>query len=194
MFSLLAIRSLDLGFLVSTNGPRDQEMFNKQKAVIKEILKSHNVGPDKTYIGFMQNTKPPTLSMKIGEFKEKQTLLSEIDKLKPVEPGNLSNALKFARDEMFDFNNGARRGFKKSLVVFVINDEKEEKAALKKMGRDLLSKDVNVIVVSLNQSADPAKLKQIAPKNQVIFFPPQLDNLDLVVYPVTRATFPGKSI
>ena len=189
-----AIRSLDLGFLMSANGPNDSEMLNKQKAIVKEILKSHNVGPDKTHVGILQKTKPLKLSMKIGQFKEKQILLDEIDKLRPGEPGELSGALKFAKDEMFDFNNGARRGFRKSLVVFVTNEEQEDKNALKTIGRDLLSKDVNIVVVALNQTADPEKLKAISPENQVIFFPPQLDKLDLALYPVTRATFPGNSI
>ena len=169
-------------------------MLNRQKAIVKEILKSHNIGPDKTHVGILQKTKPLKLSMKIGQFKEKQILLDEIDKLRPGEPGELSGALKFVKDEMFDFNNGARRGFRKSLVVFVTNEEQEDKNALKTIGRDLLSKDVNVVVVAMNQTADPEKLKAISPENQVIFFPPQLEELDLAVYPVTRATFPGNSI
>ena len=185
---------MDLGFLMSANGPKDSEMLNKQKAIIKEILKSHNIGPDKTHVGIMQKMKPIRLSMKIGQFKEKQILLGEIDKLRPGEPGELSSALKFARDEMFDLKNGVRRGFKKSLVVFVTNKGQQGKDALKNIGRDLLSKDVNVVVVALNQTADPEKLKAISPENQVIFFPPQLDELDLAVYPITRATFPGNWI
>ncbi len=131
--------------------------------------------------------------MKFGEFTN-DVLRSKIDELKNPNSNMLLAALNYANDEMFTSRNQARPGFKKSLVVFVNKEVQADNEALKIVGRKLRDSKINVIVIGMDPEADGVKMKAIADSNDVFFFPPSLEELDMIVYPIVRRTQPGKSL
>ena len=191
-FTFLVIKpTLDLAFIVGTTGTSSKQRFNKQKKVIKHLLTSYDVSPGQTHVGIINNDKPTTVAMKFGEFTN-DALRSKIDELKNPNSNMLLTALNYANDEMFTSRNLARPGFKKSLVVFVNKGVEADEDALKAVGRKLKNSKINVIVIGMDQEADGDKMKAIADSNDVFFFPPTLEELDMILYPIVRRTQPGK--
>ena len=156
------------------------------------MLTSYDVAPGKTQVGLIQKGTTPRLIVKIGDAADSNRLLSVIDSIGTNDDGRLLDALKFANDEMFKTRNGARPGYKRSLVVFVNEKIDAETNALKDIGIKLKDNGINVIVVGLNEEADKTKMMAVAPLNDVFFFPPLLDELDMALYPIVRSTYPGK--
>ena len=184
---------LDLAFIVGATGTDGAKRFDKQKVIIKHLLTSYDVSPGQTHVGIINNDKPTTVAMKFGAFSN-DALRSKIDELKNPNSNMLLAALNFANDEMFTRRNQARPGFRKSLVVFVNKGVQADEDSLKMVGRKLRDSNINVIVIGMDPEADGDKMKAIADSNDVFFFPPSLEELDMTLYPIVRRTQPGESL
>ena len=192
IFLILAIKPrLDLAFIIGTTGKNSEQGFSKQKRIIEHLLTSYDVSPGQTHVGIINNDKPTTVAMKFGEFTSDELRL-KIDELKNPNSNMLLAALNYANDEMFTSRNQARPGFKKSLVVFVNKGVETDEDALKSIGRKLKNSKRNVIVIGMDPEADGDKMKAIADSNDVFFFPPSLEELDMILYPIVKRTEPGK--
>ena len=183
--------SLDLGFVIGASGYKAFETLQKQKRIIKHMLTSYDVAPGKTQVGFVQKGKVPTIAMKLGEFKNLEQITAAVDMLGVNDAGRLRDALIVANDRMFLSSYGGRPGFKRSLVLFVNEKLDEDINALEDVGKKLKDNGVNVIVVGLDEETDVEKLSALSPLNHVFFFPPLLDELDMLLYPVIKSTYPG---
>ena len=183
--------SLDLGFVIGASGYKAFETLQKQKRIIKHTLKSYDVAPGKTQVGFVQKGKVPTIAMKLGEFNSLEQITAAVNKVGVNDAGRLRDALVVANDRMFLSSYGGRPGFNRSLVVFVNEKLDEDINALEEVGKKLKDNGVNVIVVGLNEEADVEKLSALSPLNHVFVFPPLLDELDMMLYPVIKSTYPG---
>ena len=191
IFIILAMKPrLDLAFIIGTTGKNSERGFDKQKKIIKHLLTSYDVSPGQTHVGIINNDKPTTVAMKFGEFTNEELRL-KIDELKNPDSNMLLTALNYANDEMFTNRNQARPGFKKSLVAFVNKGVEADDEALKAVGRKLKDSKINVIVIGLDPEADGDKVKTIADSKDVFFFPPSLEELDMILYPIARRTQPG---
>ena len=182
---------LDLGFIVGASGAKGFEMLEKQKKIIKHMLQSYDVAPSKTHVGVIQKGLQPKIAIKLGQFKELLKLESAINQLGVNDAGRMVDSLRLADEKMFSSSYGGRPGYKKSLVVFVDKKIEEDKEGLEEAGKSLKNNGVNVIVIDLDEAAGKEDLKGIAPLNHVFFFPPLLDDLDMVLYPIVRAVHPG---
>ena len=177
--------------MIGASGYKAFETFQKQKRIIKHMLKSYDVAPGKTQVGFVQTGKFPTIAMKLGEFKNLEQITAAVDMLGVNDAGRLRDALIMANGRMFLSSYGGRPGFKRSLVVFVNEKLDEDINALEEVGKKLKDNGVNVIVVGLDEETDVEKLSALSPLNHVFFFPPLLDELDMLLYPVIKSTYPG---
>ena len=164
--------------------------FMAQKAVMKHLLTSYDTSAGRTHVGIISNGNPPKAALTIGQYHGNR-LGTEIDMLPQRQSGLLLDSLNFANDRMFTSVNGARSGAKKSLIVFVNEKVKSDKSAIDLVGKKLNSSGINVIVISLDPSLDTDKLTAASPSNEVFFFPPFLEELDLSVFPIVRASYPG---
>ena len=192
IFHILAIKPrLDIAFIVGATGTNSEQRFKKQKKIMKHLLTSYDVSPGQTHVGIINNDKPTTVAMKFGEFSN-DALRSKIDELKNPNSNMLLAALNYANDEMFTIRNQVRPGFKKSLVVFVNKGVDSDDEALKIVGRKLRDSNINVIVIGIDPEADGDKMKAIANLNDVFFFPPLLEELGMILYPIVRRIQPGK--
>ena len=185
--------SLDLAFIVGATGTDSGKRFDKQKSIIKHLLTSYDVSPGQTHVGIINNDKPTTVAMKFGEFSN-DALRSKIDELKNPNSNMLLAALNYGNDEMFTWRNQARPGFRKSLVVFVNKGIQADEDALKMVGRKLRDSKINIIVIGMDPEADGDKMKAIADSNDVFLFPPSLEELDMILYPIMRRMQPGESL
>lgn len=192
MFAVTPVQ-LDIAFIVGAKEPQAAETARKQKTILKHLLTSYNVSPGNTHVGVIRNIKPKAIiALKIGQIQDPAALYQEVDKMKTTDSGKLIDALRLSSDQMFTVANGARPAFKKSLVVFIDGKIDADKAALKLVGSQLKGKGINVIVIDIASKADPRQLKELVPLFNVFFFPPKLDELDMVLYPVIRALQPGE--
>ena len=189
--SLVSKPNLDLVFIIGASGDDSENRFKKQKEITKHLLTSYDTSAGKTHVGVISNGRPSQAAIAIGKYHG-DTLISEIDGLANSNTEMLIDALNFANDDMFTARNGARPGVRKSLVLFV-NDEKEKSDAdaLALLGKTLRGSGINVIVIGVNPSLESGKLKAVSPLNEVFFFPPLLEEIDMALYPVVRATYPG---
>lgn len=180
--------------MIGATGPNSQETFDKQKKILKHMLRSYDVSPDRTHVGIISSGNPAKIDVKLGQVKDQKALYSQIDQisLQKSDRDGVLAALNIAYNDMFTKVNGARLGFKKSLVVFVNDKLDADEDALKAVGEKLKESGVNVIVVGLSGKVDERQTKLIAPLYDVFFFPPQLDELDMSVYPITQAVYPGE--
>lgn len=191
---LATIPDLDLGFVVGASGMKATEMLDTQKRLIKHMLTSYDVAAGKTHVGVVQKGSKALVAIRLGQYKDIPKLVSEIDNLGVNDMGNLADSLNVAGRRLFSSSYGGRIGGKKSLIVFVSEKLKEDKIALKEAGEMLRNYGVNVIVIGLNEDTEKEDLNAIAPVNDVFFFPPLLDELDMSLYPVVRSTYPGNTL
>ena len=141
-------------------------------------------------MGIISNGNPPKAVIAIGQY-DGDRLKAEIDKLPQRKSGLLLDSLNFASDRMFTPMNGARSGAKKSLIVFVNEKVKSDKSAMDSVGKKLKNSGINVIVIGLDPSIDKENISAAFPSNEIFLFPLTLEELDLSVYPIVRATYPG---
>ena len=167
--------------------------FITQKEMVKHLLTSYDTLAGRTHVGIISNGNPPKAVVKIGQYHGDR-LKTEIDKLPQRKSGLLLDSLNFAGDHMFTSVNGARSDAKKSLIVFVNEKVKSDKSALDSVGKKLKKSGINVIVVGLDLSVDKENISAASPSNEVFIFPPALEELDLSLYPIVRASYPGVSI
>ena len=172
------------------NGKDMNERFITQKAIVKHLLTSHDTSAGKTHVGIISNGNPPKAIVTIGKYHGDR-LKTEIDKLPQRKSGLLLDSLIFANDRMFTSMNGARSGAKKSLIVFVNEKVKSGTSAIDAVGKKLKSSRINVIAISLDPSLNKEKISPASPSNEIFFYPPSLEELDVSLYPVVRATYPG---
>lgn len=93
---------------------------------------------------------------------------------------------------MFTPRLGARPGVKKSLVVFINDKVQSDSDALALLGKTFRDSSINVIVIGLDPDVENEKLQALSPSQDIFFFPPLLDEIDMLLYPVVRAAYPGK--
>ena len=167
--------------------------FITQKEVVKHLLTSYDTWAGRTHMGIISNGNPPKAVVKIGQYHGDR-LKTEIDKLPQRKSGLLLDSLNFANDRMFTSVNGARSDAKKSLLVFVNEKLKSDKSAMDSVGEKLKKSGINVIVIGLNPSLDKKNISAASPSNEIFIFPPALEELDLLLYPTVRSTYPGVSI
>ena len=179
---------LDLVFIMGANGK--DVRFMKQKATVKHLLTSYDTSNGRTRVGIISNGHPPKAVVTIGQY-HRDRLKEEIDNLPQRKAGLLLDSLNFANDRMFASMNGARSGVKKSLIVFVNEKVKSDKSAIDSVGKKLKNSGINVIVIGLDPSLDRKNISAAFPSNEVFFFPPVLEELDLSIHPIIRATYPG---
>ena len=175
---------------MGASGKDRDARFMTQKAILKHLLTSYDTSAGRTHVGIISNETPPKAIFTIGQYNGDR-LKKEIDKLPQKEAGLLLDSLNFANDRMFTSVNGARSGAKKSLIVFVNEKVKSDKSAMNSVGKKLKNSGINVIVIGLDPSLDTDKLTAASPSNEVFFFPPVLEELDLSVFPIVRASYPG---
>ena len=191
IFILLAVKpSLDLAFILGASGPNSVENFRKQKDIAKHLLSSYNTSPGNTQVSVVINTLPTTADIKFGQFHG-ANLLAAMEKLPNTKSESFSDALHFANDDLFKPRNGARPGLKKSLVVFVNDDIKDDSDGLLTITKNIKANGINLIVINMDPEANKDKMKAISGLNNVFFFPPLLEELDLALYPIIRAIYPG---
>ena len=191
MFIFIATKpSLDLVFIMGASGNNRYEIFNKQKEITKHFLTSYNTSAGKTHVGIISNGRPADVALPIGKYHGSR-LTAEIDKLPNSKSEVLLDSLNFAKDRMFTAFNGARPGVKKSLVVFVNDKVKSDKDAIASVGKKLKNSGINVIVIGMDQNLEKDKIEAAFQRNDVFFFPPLLEEMDMLLYPVVRASYPG---
>ena len=164
--------------------------FLKQKAIVKHLLTSYDTSAGRTHVGIISNSNPPKAVVTIGQYHGDR-LKEEIDKLLQGQAGLLLDSLNFATDRMFTPMNGARSGAKKILIVFVNEKVKSDKPAMDSVGKKLKNSGINVIVIGLDPTLDAENILAASPSNEVFLFPPSLEELDLSLYPIVLATYPG---
>ena len=164
--------------------------FMTQKTIVKHLLTSYDTSTGRTHVGIISNSNPPKAAVTIGQYHGDR-LKEEIDKLPQRKSGLLLDSLNFATDQMFTPMNGARSGVKKSLIVFVNEKVKSDKSAMDSVGKKLKNSGINVIVIGLDPSMDKENISAAILSNEVFLFPPSLEELDLSLYPIVRASSPG---
>ena len=182
--------NLDLVFIMGASGNDGDERFNKQKEITRHFLTSYDTSPGKTHIGIISNGRPPKAAITIGKYHDGR-LQTEIANLPNSKAQMLVDSLNFANDFMFTPVNGARPGVKKSLVIFLNDKVTSDKAAVESVGNKLKSSGINVIVIGMDPSLDGEKIGAVSPVHGVFFFPPLLEEMDILLYPVRRASYPG---
>ena len=181
---------LDLVFIMGASADDKDARFVTQKAIVKHLLTSYDTSNGRTHVGIISNGHPPKAVVTIGQY-HRDRLKEEIDKLLQGKAGLLLDSLNFANDRMFTSMNGARSDVKKSLIVFVNEKVKSDKSAIDSVGKKLKNSGINVIVIGLDPSLDRKNISAASPSNEVFLFPPSLEELDLSLYPIVRAIYPG---
>ena len=181
---------LDLVFIMGASTKDRDARLMTQKAIVKHILTSYDTSTGRTHVGIIDNGNPPKAVFTIGQYHGDR-LKTEIDRLPQSKSGLLLDSLNFANDRMFTSMNGARSGARKSLIVFVNKKVKSDKSAIDSVGKELKNSGINVIVIGLDPSLDKENISGASPSNEIFFVPPVLEEVDMSLYPVVRATYPG---
>ena len=173
------------------SGKDKDARFMAQKEIVKHLLTSHHTSAGRTHVGIISQGNPPKAVFTIGQYHSDR-LKKEIDKLPQKEAGLLLDSLNFANDRMFTSINGARSGAKKSLIVFVSEKVKSDKSSMDSVGKKLKNSGINVIVIVVDPSLDKENISAAFPSDDIFFFPPALKEMDSSIYPIARASYPGR--
>ena len=154
------------------------------------MLKSYKISPRHTLVGTILNGNSPSLPIKFGEAVTYDYFIRLMSNLQnPGIGNNLNNVFQLARTSLFSEENGARAGVPKTLIVFINSKVIGDIADLKEEANVLQATGVKIVFVGIGPDAGPDEVKEIV---DVWFFPEDLPSMERIIYPVIRASYPGK--
>lgn len=158
------------------------------------MLKRLQIGSSYVLPGFIMHGTRPNIVRNLGRVLTASNAMSVVDNLNGANKrGDLKDALKITRDELFKEQNGARLGVPRSVLLFVDNNLKPD-ADLNKVVKQLRDDGVRLIVVTQGKDIDENKIKKATPGTNKWFFPDDLDEMEEETTSIIAALFSGIEI
>lgn len=187
---------LDLAILFGTSPTANsKERFAAQKKLVKDILKKYDLSKEKTLVSFIMNEKPPVSIMKLGDITDKTMAVRLIDSIVDHKKNiDLGNALAFIREKVFSPDQGARPNVPKSVLIFIDSKNIGDLREASEVSKKLKDEGIKLIIIGQGNDINKNGLVPLAYNGSTIFFPPDMEEIEKLVRPVSDAIKPGEWI
>ena len=142
------------------------ENFEELKTFTKEIIKTLDVGPQKSQVSLVTYGDFARHEIKLTNNLKKDALLREIDTLMHHHSGSaIDDAIRVVRDDIFSLQGTSRQGAGK-VVVFLANSNCSTfcKGDLEKAVEPLKHDGVSIFTIAVTENIDPNELILVASK------------------------------
>ena len=189
----LSATPLDLAIIFGSSEPDSTKKFSAQQAFIKSALEKLVISKKSVLPAFISHGAPPKLKSRIGEIMDKSAaimltgaLLNSGDSADPA------SALRLVNSTVFVPENGARPNVPKSIIMFVDRKDIGDRIVINKLAKRFKEEGTKLVIIGMGKDVDKDALKPLVHNNGAIFFPPNLEEMQMIVNPVVASIKPGK--
>ena len=183
----------DLAILTGTAEDIGDKKFTAQKALIKSLLKKHDISKNATLVAFVSHDTTPVVLSRIGDVMDKKMALMLADAISNKgRESSLDKALRKINNTVFSIAEGARPNTPKSMLLFVDSKNIGEIKTVSAIAKKLKDEKTKLVIIGMGDSVDKDILRPLAYDKESVFFPPDLDSLEKLTDPVTKALKPGE--
>ena len=185
-------KPLDLGFILGAAGSNAAAIFKTELDFAKSLISSYIISPSQTQVGAITYGAGANLAFSLNAHSSKSAVSSALGGVRnPGNGANIGAALQLARTSLFSQENGARDKVQKTLVIFANEKFGGNNAEIQTELQALRAAGIRIVIVGIGGNVDKKQVNEIASHNAV-FFPLLLEEMDLYLYPVYRATLRGE--
>ena len=153
---------IDIIYIIGSNGNKAQEIFNKEKDIIKEMLESGSTANTKYSI--IQYDNEPQIKARFSDLSNPESVKHLLDRLQWEDEGeSIGESLEVAAEL---FKSDSRRDSKKVIVAFVGETVEHTNQKLKDTVDRLAEDGVRIIPVVVSSSPDPSMFDGLKPNVQ----------------------------
>ncbi|XP_060778327.1 collagen alpha-6(VI) chain-like isoform X2 [Neoarius graeffei] len=153
----------DIVFLLDSSSSIGDANFQRVKQFLHTFIMGLDVKPDKVRVGVAQFSHEPQQEFLLGEYKDKNELLDEVDKLTYLTGGTeTGKALRFIQNNYFTESAGSRISQNVPQIAVVITDG-DSADEMKIPAMDLRRKGVLIFTIGVG-AANITELQSIANK------------------------------
>ncbi len=185
---------MDLGFVFGASGANSNEVFQAEVAFADSLLASYSISPTQARIGAMTYGKDARISFPFSQYQSQSAVRNALRALKaPARGSDVVPALRLARTSLFSQDTKSRGSkVQRTLVIFTDQAFTGDPSLLRSEADALKEAGVRIVVVAVGSDLNQNVVKEIASQGSV-FFPPNLDGLDYLSFPVYESTLKGKN-
>ena len=185
---------MDLAVLLGASGSSADRTFSAQQRFIKKLLDKIDISDKATLLGAIAYGKDAEIKLTLGSVTTRESSKRGIDQIQnPRDGTDIGAALTLAQDALFSTINGARQGVPKSALLFVDKKASGNTTKLIQLSKGMKDKNIKLVIVGIGTDLDRDELKPMAYDSNTIFFPSKLEEMGMLVKPVTKAILPGKN-
>lgn len=182
---------LDLGIILGATKQISEKTFEVGKDISKSIVERYRISEEETLIGAIVYGADAKVAFRFADVTDTKAILKRINGIQRGRLGNnVLKALEIARDELFEFENGARKGAAKSVIVFVDSDQDTD-PRLERVSLQLKEKGIKVIVIEIGPSDGKPIASSIADSEKDVVGASRSDNMNEVVDEIKDIAKPG---
>ena len=177
-------------FAFGADSPNAVQDFDIQKRIAKEMLKSINISPEETRVGFVTYGRNARISARLTDYADYSSVQRFLDTLRNPGVGNrVDKALEVMKTALLSEAAGARKGVAKTVVVFL---NKQPSVSPLSDIKNLFRAGVKVIVFGVGETVNAADLKSSLQTREDPFLVRKLDDVRKVAGSVAKNSVLGK--
>ena len=192
-FSLEQSPKFDLAILTGTTGDIGDKKFSAQKALIKSVLKKQDISRNATLVAFVSHDTTPIVLSRLGDVMDRKMALMLVDAINNKgRESSLDITLKKINNTVFSTAEGARPNVPKSILLFLDSKNMGDIKTVSAIAKKLKDDKTKLVIVGMGDNIDKDILRPLAYDKESIFFPPDLESLEKLTDPVSKALKPGE--
>lgn len=183
----------DLAILTGTTADTGDKKFSAQKALVKSILKKHDISKNATLVAYVSHDTTPMILSRIGDVMDKKMALMLVDAINNKgRESSLDVALMRINNTVFSTAEGARPNTPRSILLFVDSKNTGDIKAVSAIAKKLKDEKTKLVIIGMGKDIDRDILRPLAYDKESIFFPPDLESMEKLTDPITKALKPGE--
>ncbi|XP_033728140.1 collagen alpha-3(VI) chain-like [Pecten maximus] len=155
----------DIVFLLDTSNSLGQVNFDRQIRFVLDVVNALDIGPDGTQVAITTFQTDIYNVFQLKDFGNKVDMENEIRNIR-FTPGNTftDKALRYARDVMFQPENGDRPDVRNVLILMTDGQSSDQNGTMKQAEEIHNTTKIDVITIGVGNLIDNAELLAIASK------------------------------
>ncbi|XP_076806133.1 collagen alpha-4(VI) chain-like isoform X1 [Clavelina lepadiformis] len=169
-------KELDIVMLTDSSIGAKEKAFASTKKLLKELIKSFDVGPDSANFALLQYDLKAKIEFMLNKHKDAKSLLKAIDGVTSAydsttePPSMLGSALMKVRELLkHEYAFGARANVPKVIVVITSSTSDDD---LLLPAAELLHEEITVFAVSVGQAVNKTQIRQVVSRPRSYHFYP----------------------
>ncbi|KAK3086689.1 hypothetical protein FSP39_022007 [Pinctada imbricata] len=183
----------DIAFVVDSSSSIDSGTFHKLENVLKTAVTKMDIGPDKVHVGLMQYSSYPSIQFPLTQYTTRADALKAVEKMSQMSgSSNTADAIKFASNQIFSQNSGARPNVPRIEVVLT-DGNSINNAATTTQADKARQNNIGMISVGIGNRVNNAELNSIADDNSKVVLAGSISDPDAIVDQILQKACQGSS-